>query len=188
MKKSDLKDGMVVELRNGIICIVIGEKMLDSRSHQSFNDYDEDLISHKHSAFDVIKIYEDKRMDCLCDIYINSRLKMLWQRYEIDWSKVPVGTKVLVSDNENNWYEHLFINYIHDEEFKFKAVDIKSRQIHNWKYCKLAEEEVTKGELKKEYLDFMEPESNGYDCDEQEIECLTEWLLDNYNVTRRDVK
>lgn len=56
MKKSDLKDGMVVELRNGIICIVIGEKMLDSRSHQSFNDYDEDLISHKHSAFDVIKI------------------------------------------------------------------------------------------------------------------------------------
>ena len=34
----------------------------------------------------------------------------------------------------------------------------------------------------------MEPESNGYDCDEQEIECLTEWLLDNYNVTRRDVK
>lgn len=26
MKKSDLKNGMVVELRNGDICIVIGEK------------------------------------------------------------------------------------------------------------------------------------------------------------------
>lgn len=34
MKKSDLKDGMVVELRNGIICIVIGEKMLDKKSSE----------------------------------------------------------------------------------------------------------------------------------------------------------
>lgn len=178
MKKSDLKDGMVVTIRGGQQCILIERSLFKNNFtlNSTLFDYNEDLTHKKNKNNDIVKVF---------DI---GKLKELWKREEVDWSKVPVGTKVLVSDNENNWYEHLFINYIHDEEFKFKAVDIKSRQIHNWKYCKLAEEEVTKGELKKEYLDFMEPESNGYDCDEQEIECLTEWLLDNYNVTRRDNK
>ena len=154
MKKSDLKNGMIVELRNGDICIVIGEKMLDSRGRQNFNNYDEDLISHKHSAFDVIKIYEDKSMNCLCDIYINSRLKMLWQRAEIDWSKVPVDTKVLVSDCGKHWYNRYFVKYRYGMYHTFPdGLTSWSANEENgvikWKYCKLAEEEVTKGELKK---------------------------------------
>lgn len=178
MKKSDLKDGMVVTIRGGQQCILIERNLFKNNFtlNSTLFDYNEDLTHKKNKNNDVVKVFGI------------GKLKELWERKEIDWSKVPVGTKVLVSDNENNWYEHLFIDYRNNEDFKFKCIDAKSKQIHNWKYCKLAEkpkEEVTKGELKKEYLDFMEPESNGYECDEEEIECLTEWILDYYNVTRK---
>ena len=178
MKKSDLKDGMVVTIRGGQQCILIERNLFKNNFtlNSTLFDYNEDLTHKKNKNNDIVKVF---------DI---GKLKELWKREEIDWSKVPIGTKVLVSDNENNWYEHLFIDYRNNEDFKFKCIDAKSKQINNWKYCKLAEKEVTKEELKEEYLDFMEPESNGYECDEEEIECLTEWILDYYNVTRKDNK
>lgn len=190
MKKSDLKNGMVVELRKKTKFIVLGECLFNNMHEYSLGHYNNDL-GHINDirVLDIVKIYTIGDEFKLKDMFNEDGLEVIWERKEVDWSEVPVGTEVLVSDNKNNWYEHLFINYRYDdEEFKFKAIDKKSRQIHNWKYCKLAEEpkeEVTKGELKKEYLDFMEPEFNGYNCDEEEIECLTEWLLYNYNVTRK---
>lgn len=180
MNKSDLKNGMHVKLRNGSIREYYKGYFIGVEYNELgyIDFYDIDLKHNTESKLDIMKVFDEDN-------------NTIWEREEVDWSKVPIGTKVLVSDNENNWYEHLFIDYRNNEEFKFKAVDIKSRQIHNWKYCKLAEEpkeEVTKEELKEEYLDFMEPESYGYECDEDEIECLTEWILDYYNVTRKDNK
>ena len=141
MNKSDLINGLVVTLRSGEECLVVGNMLIKNnfRFSMSLNSFNEDL-THKESKYsDIVKVQQLNK-ECV-----------LWERKEVDWSEAPVGTKVLVSDSGNNWYEHLFINYIPDEEFKFRTVGIKSRQIHNWKYCKLAEES-TKDELKKEYF------------------------------------
>ena len=183
MNKSDLKNGMFVEYKDGTSRVYVdGGLWTENGMTVSINDINDDLKSSILSAFDINKIF-------YCG-------KLIWERKEIDWSKVPVGTKVLVSDNENNWYEHLFINYIHDEEFKFKAVDIKSRQIHNWKYCKLAEESkeeievVSIEELENKYGSFEDVNCN--ECRYCKYEkfnvCEFAWLLDNYNVTRKDNK
>ena len=179
MNKSDLINGLVVTLRLGEECLVVGNMLIKNnfRFSMSLNSFNEDL-THKESKYsDIVKVQQLNK-ECV-----------LWERKEVDWSKVPVGTKVLVSDNENNWYKHLFINYRHDEEFKFKAVGIKSRQIHNWKYCKLAEEpkeEVTFYDVNKKMDSYCE--KNNKSCDQACGPCVTKYILDNYDVTRRDVK
>lgn len=178
MKKSELKSAMYVKLRDGSIREYYKGYFLgiEYKEHLYIDFYNDDLIHCKKSSLDIMEVF---------DKYSN----VIYERKEIDWSKVPVGTKVLVSDNENNWYEHLFINYRYDEEFKFKAVDIESRQIHTWKYCELAEEpkyEVTFYDVDKKMHTYCT--KNNRSCDQACGPCVTKYILDNYNVTRKDVK
>lgn len=63
----------------------------------------------------------------------------------VDWSKVPVDTKVLVSDNGNTWYKRHFAKYesgaVHvfpDGRSSFTTEE--SDIIYPWKYAKLYEE------------------------------------------------
>lgn len=179
MNKSDLKDGMVVTMGGGNQCILIEGNLFKNNFtlDSTIFDYNKDLTSKKNKNYDIVKVF---------DI---GKTKELWKREEIDWDKVPVGTKVLVSDNENNWYEYLFVDYQYNEEFEFKAIDIKSKQLHNWKYCKLAEEpkeEVTFDDIDKK-LDFYCINHNKI-CDQACGPCVTKNILENYNVTRKDNK
>ena len=73
----------------------------------------------------------------------------------VDWSKVPVDTKVLVSDNGDTWYKRHFAKYengsVHvfpdgRSSFTTEVSDI----IYPWKYAKLYEEQ---DELKGEVCD-----------------------------------
>lgn len=71
----------------------------------------------------------------------------------VDWSKVSVDTKVLVSDNGNTWYKRHFAKYengsVHvfpdgRSSFTTEVSDI----IYPWKYAKLYEEQdKLKGEV-----------------------------------------
>ena len=71
----------------------------------------------------------------------------------LDWSKVSVDTKVLVSDNGNTWYKRHFAKYengsVHvfpdgRSSFTTEVSDI----IYPWKYAKLYEEQdKLKGEV-----------------------------------------
>ena len=63
---------------------------------------------------------------------------------DVDWSKVPVDTKVLVSDNGDTWYKRHFAKYengsVHvfpdgRSSFTTEVSDI----IYPWKYAKLCE-------------------------------------------------
>ena len=73
----------------------------------------------------------------------------------LDWSKVPVDAKVLVSDNGDTWYKRHFAKYengsVHvfpdgRSSFTTEVSDI----IYPWKYAKLYEEQ---DELKGEVCD-----------------------------------
>lgn len=68
----------------------------------------------------------------------------------VDWENVPVDTKVLVSDNGENWRKRYFKCY-DNVNFGYHYVcfrdgltswsDNFKNKICNWKYCKLAEDE-----------------------------------------------
>lgn len=70
---------------------------------------------------------------------------------ELDWSKVPRGTKVQVRDDENQeWENRYFIKYIpsDDKEYPFKTskwlddnyINLKMEYLCDiWKYCRIHE-------------------------------------------------
>ena len=63
----------------------------------------------------------------------------------VDWSKVPVDTKILVSDNGDTWYKRHFAKYENGSVHVFpdgrsSFTTEESDIIYPWKYAKLYEE------------------------------------------------
>ena len=58
MTKADLKDGMVVKIRNGSAYLVWGSRLLRFRGHVDLNDYGNDLISNRDRDYDIMKVYD----------------------------------------------------------------------------------------------------------------------------------
>lgn len=62
----------------------------------------------------------------------------------VDWSKIPVDTKVLVSDNGEYWVRRYFAEYVNGEVYVFTdgrtSFTIEGEDIISWKYTKLYEE------------------------------------------------
>jgi hypothetical protein len=85
--KSDLKDGMVVEYRNGDRCVVINGCFIKPTGYgwMPINDYDDELyckgVLLLDRAYDVVKVYSSKakNMPDYCDA---SRLTLIWERKE----------------------------------------------------------------------------------------------------------
>lgn len=78
------------------------------------------------------------------------RLKWLQEEYkepevEVDWSKVPIDTPILVKTGINDeWTERIFAGYIADKVCVFDGYDTSENfvGISPWNYAKLAEQEV----------------------------------------------
>lgn len=180
MNKSDLKDGMVVTIRGGNQCILIEGNLFKNNftlDSTTFN-YNEDLTSKKNKNYDIVKVF---------DI---GKTKELWKREEIDWSKIPVGTKVLVSDTKMNWFNGIFLkktDFINDG-VSFKVAN-NCGDVEGWKYCKLAEEpkeEVTSDDIEKEMKSYCKKHNKS--CYRICEICTVRYILDNYNLTRKDNK
>lgn len=84
-----------------------------------------------------------------CDAEFVKWLNAEYVKPEIDWSEVETGTKVLVSDNKDNWYKAYFYQYRADRLYPFNVTahpvtdDWSNIGEHQFvmKYCKLAEDE-----------------------------------------------
>ena len=81
----------------------------------------------------------------LTGIYFVSQIAKMEFEEVIDWSKVPVDTKVLVSRNGKDWYRRYFAKYENETIYcfscgvsSFSADDISD--IDSWKYTKLYQE------------------------------------------------
>ena len=84
--KDDLKDGMVVEYRNGTRELVFGSRTIDKRGYHNLKDYTETLTEHKYHLenHDIIKVYE-VNSDAICtlnEIFNNECLTLIWERKE----------------------------------------------------------------------------------------------------------
>lgn len=104
MRKSDLKDGMIVEYRNGLRRFVLGDKLLGEHGNANIEEYDEELkYIDGESTLDIVKVYTVESSLCVAigSIFLNKHLNLIWERVkEIDWAKVPFGTWVIVADHK----------------------------------------------------------------------------------------
>lgn len=61
---------------------------------------------------------------------------------EVDWSQVPVDTKIIVSDDEKNWRKRYFAKYEGDIVYAWSngCTSWNAEDVVYWNYAKLAEE------------------------------------------------
>ena len=108
MKKSDLKNGMIVTLRRGVERIIIRKCLFDEDgiTTSTLNCYNDDLTYINNCTNeDIMKIEYGG--------------KVIWER--VDWKKVPFGTKVRAWDDEEDKVVGKFLDYDDkdDEELPF---------------------------------------------------------------------
>ena len=146
MKKSDLKNGMIVDLRDGTRFICMDHKLIGMDTYDYMSEYNEDLTIRWEDDIDlkdldIVKVY-DSQCNTINEIF-NTNIPthfLLWERNEeVDWRRVKFGTKVRVWDDENNKYEGVLLEYIPKEYYPFRVYvkDSKHKVCILWKHCEL---------------------------------------------------
>lgn len=118
MKKSDLKDGMIVQTGEDLY-LVCGDKFLGLNGYMGFEDYDEslNLKDEEFEKFNINFVYKTKSYGLGLEELLSETksLEKIWERpREIDWSKVPKWIKVRCK-GEFGYYNAYHYEYIPNE-------------------------------------------------------------------------
>lgn len=181
MNKRDLRDGMMLKLRNNNIYSLLHGNLLELKVNNNYK-----IIASMHD-------YNDKFENCninlddpsildVTNIY-DKDLELLWEREEVDWSKVPFGTKVVCWNDDNRKYEGKFLGYDANGIHKY-IIFVDVEHITDWKNCELVEEltEVTEDEIYEKYDEYV----YSSECKEDGFpKSVGEFILENYNITRK---
>lgn len=120
MQKCDLKNCMVVETDDGIRYLVMLDRIITTNDWEYLGSYNDDLtfkqeycISNKDHDKDIKYVYRIVDTDGMCELYdilcYVDNLELIWEReHEIDYDKVPEGTKVQVRDRETDDWENAY--------------------------------------------------------------------------------
>ena len=98
MTKSDLKNGMVVELADGSRALVINGLLVFEDGYQGLSSYKDDLtIKPFNNEMQINKVFKSKLYN-LCDVLVDN-LTLIWERKE-EKEKIKVGDNVKVIDKD----------------------------------------------------------------------------------------
>ena len=191
MHKSELRNGMSLKMRNTYKFLILNSEIYletidgyeySNKLNHFLSSYNNDMTNLDDDKYDIIEVY-------------NIDGKLIWERDEIDWSKVPKDTKVLVKNKTDKlWYPRYFVEY---KNGKYNTYINGSTSWstddfpEEWDYCKLAEEqkeEITLEEFIQEHNELHKScdwnckacKYNGWRAD-----CMLCWILDNYKVIRK---
>ena len=185
MVKSDIKNGMSFKTRYGDKCYIIDSKVYKN------SDKDESILGLWGSLEECLKSYDNELLVLhesphgadIMEVY-DIENNLVWERQEIDWSKIPRDTKVYVRQNQEDGWE---LRYSNGRTFWSDSfVDLEK-----WNYCELAETEEPKKEVTLEDLrEKHNKEYRKHSCtrcyyNKYNENCMFAWLLDNYNVTEK---
>ena len=112
------------------------------KKYEAYNN----IWTLKEEDEDVFELYNEYE-DGITDLYYVSEIASLEFKEVIDWSEIPVDTKVLVSSDGKNWHKRYFAKYKGGEVYCFDSgatsfsVD-RDSYISAWEYVKLYEELV----------------------------------------------
>lgn len=195
MNKNDLKNGMTLILRGEGEKYIVKNKIFgedkDGCMLELYSDlktwlrtFDDDLkkINRAYKHFDIMKVLD-------CDNNV------IWEREEVDWTKVPVDTKVLVRNSMGEWYKRYFAEYKDGIFYAFYngGTSWTTSNKIPWRECKLDEEpkkEITVSveDLFKEFEAMCDLHNCDCDCcdyDDNYETCTFRWISDNYNITKK---
>ena len=140
MNKNDLKDGMMLTLRNNNIYSLLHGNLLELKLDNNYKiiaslecDYNNELMNCNvnlgdSSILDIMKVYDKD-------------LNVLWKRKEVEWSKVPFGTKVICWNDVSNKFEGRFLGYDDNPDGNKYIVFVSVDRVTDWEYCELVEGE-----------------------------------------------
>ena len=159
MKKSDLKDYMVVESKDGELRMVLGNRLLSKRGYLPLSSFN-DKLEYISGAEDmkINKVYEINKDECISihDLLNVDNLNLIWERVkEIDWSKVPFGTKVIVTDHKEELNEDcgeyvMFVGYNPKlETYPFIVTHSEKDYVSSYAYCMIDPSQEIKEEWYK---------------------------------------
>ena len=82
--KADLRDGMVVEQRDGNMYLVLAGMAVRKSKRNSIVGYTDDLKWKGYTGGDIVKVYRitPKSLGCIEDVFIKSDLELIWERKE----------------------------------------------------------------------------------------------------------
>lgn len=131
MKKSDLKNGMIVEIRTGEKYLVHNDKLLSDNlvGHLSLNEellgYDDDLREANNvKIYDIMKVYES-HSESISTLFENYNLKLIWDRND-DFEKLDIGDIVTILDKDM-----IYVRYTSFFEKEKLPMDYAARYMFN---------------------------------------------------------
>ncbi|HFD2052537.1 TPA: hypothetical protein ACF2DE_003278 [Clostridium perfringens] len=149
MRKSDLRSGMVVKIEgyfdgtsNGLK-LVSGDFFFDMVGFELNKNFNESMVCDRFPQVKITEVYEIIDTYPLWAILKGGKgLKLIWERpREIDWSKVPFGTKVQASDDlnkEDDDLERIFVRYEAKlKEYPFIVAYDTDDDAQSFRYCKI---------------------------------------------------
>lgn len=84
MKKSDLKNMMIVELRDGERYVVVGDRLYYGSGYLPLSSFTDDLkyVNRTYESGDIVKVYEPiKYLPTAVDLnYVGQLCTLLWER------------------------------------------------------------------------------------------------------------
>lgn len=106
--KSDLKDGMVVEYRDGRRRMVLGDNLIGEYGHAPLRDYNENLEEENYPEETIAKIYKSDTQS-IRTVFEDYNLALIWERPEEKPAKKmtvaeiekELGYKVEIVSEEN---------------------------------------------------------------------------------------
>ena len=158
--KADLKDGMVVEERRGVIGVVLKDRILYEDGFDWLNSWKEDLTCDFDDSFDIIKVYKIKMAYAfkLSNILNIENLELIWERTETKHMTVEeirqkleefTGEKIEVEPSREEMVQACY-EYCRDYPVMF-CIDCPLRGVGSCNFKQLTNEE-----LKECYEKMME--------------------------------
>lgn len=191
MKLKDLKNGMSFECRGKAKYFIINGKIYRDKGtliptgvfEERMKGYSDDLlITLSDGEMDIMKVYDIDN-------------KLIWERKEVDWSKIPVDTKVLVRNSQDQeWECRYFAKYENGKiyTFVYGATSWSTGELScviPWEEAKLIENKKVKNvnieDINNQFIEYCKykrcliAECGYYGSPS----CILAWLLDNYNVS-----
>lgn len=82
--KADLRDGMVVEQRDGNMYLVLAGMAVRKSECNSIVGYTDGLKWAGYKGRDIVKVYRitPESLECIEDVFIKSNLELIWERKE----------------------------------------------------------------------------------------------------------
>lgn len=79
--KADLKDGMVVEQRDGNMYLVLAGMAVRKSKRNSIVGYTDDLKWKGYTGGDIVKVYRitPESLGCIEDVFIKNNLELIWE-------------------------------------------------------------------------------------------------------------